>query len=169
MPDKLHPALLAPPGPASKIGIAIVAGTLIVDQATKLIADATLDVNTPIDILPVLGLYLTYNPGIAFSFLRGSNTGLLLAAVIVVTLLVLYFWVKARDGGRVAALGFGLIIGGAVGNIIDRVIYGHVIDFLRLFIGDRTFFIFNLADFALTLGPIVLVIAYLRVPRQKPG
>ncbi|MGD9738855.1 MAG: signal peptidase II [Bauldia sp.] len=162
----VHPALLAPPGPASRTGIIIIASVLIADQIAKWVAQAALDWNTPIDVLPFLGLYLTTNPGIAFSFLRGSNTALLLGAVVVITLLVLFFWARARDGGRLAALGFGLIVGGAVGNIVDRIIYGHVIDFLRLFLGDRTFFVFNLADVALTFGPIILVLAYLRVPRS---
>ena len=61
------------------------------------------------------------------------------------------------------------IIGGAIGNAIDRFAYGHVIDFLYLHIGDRTLFIFNLADVALTLGPMVLIVAYLFLPRRVPG
>lgn len=162
----VHPASLAPPGPASVTGIAIIAAILLVDQLTKWIAQSALDWNTPVDTLPFLGFYLTTNPGIAFSFLRGSNTALLLGVVIVITLFVLFFWARAKDGGRLAAVGFAMIVGGAVGNIIDRLIHGHVIDFLRLFLGDRTFFVFNLADVALTLGPLVLVIAFFRVPRS---
>lgn len=166
-PEQRHPASLSPPGPASRLGLWIVAGVLIVDQISKLVADATLEVNTSIDFLPVLGFYLTYNPGIAFSFLHGSSTTVLLAVVIAVTLVVLVFWIRAKDGGRMATVGFGLIVGGAIGNIVDRIVNGHVVDFLRLFIGDRTFFVFNLADFALSLGPVILVVAYFRVPKAS--
>jgi signal peptidase II len=154
-----------PPGPASRLGLAIIAGTLIVDQITKLVADVTLEQHTIVDILPILGLYLTYNPGIAFSFLTGSDSNLLLGVVIGITLAVLILWVRSNEGGKIAAIGFGLIIGGAIGNIVDRVVQGHVVDFLLLHFGDRDFFIFNLADFALTIGPILLIYAYLFGPR----
>ena len=68
---------------------------------------------------------------------------------------------RNRDGGRIAAAGFALILGGAVGNLIDRLRFGYVIDFLLLHIGDRTLFVFNLADAALTLGPALLLVVYL--------
>ncbi|MCW5695176.1 MAG: signal peptidase II [Bauldia sp.] len=169
MSESPPPRSDAPPGPGSFLGIAIIAAVLIVDQISKVVAEQTLDVDVMIDILPILALYLTYNPGIAFSFLRGADSGWLLGGVIVVTLVVLVFWMRSREGGKLAAVGFGLIVGGAVGNIIDRIAYGHVIDFLLLHIGDRTPFIFNLADVALTLGPIVLIVAYLFMPRRSPA
>ncbi|MCC6734709.1 MAG: signal peptidase II [Bauldia sp.] len=157
---------IVPPGPASRFGISVMAGTLIVDQASKWIAVATIKESAPQAILPILDLYYTENPGIAFSFLRGSSPTLLLLAVVAVTIAILVFWARSRDGGKLAALGFGLIVGGAIGNIVDRLIYGHVIDFLHLHIGDRTLFVFNLADAALTLGPILLVIAFL-LPQRR--
>jgi signal peptidase II len=159
---------VAPPGPASRFGIAVIAGTLIVDQVSKWIAVATIKEAAPKAILPILDLYYTENPGIAFSFLRGSNPTLLLLAVVAVTIAMLVFWARSREGGKLAALGFGLIVGGAIGNIVDRLVYGHVIDFLHLHIGDRTLFVFNLADTALTLGPILLVIAFL-FPQRRAG
>ena len=154
-----------PPGPASRLGILVLASALIIDQATKWIAEAVLEPGVPVDILPILSFHLTYNPGIAFSFLTGSDSGFLLTAVIMVTLVVLILWVRAKEGGKLATIGFGLIVGGAIGNIVDRMIHGHVVDFLRLYVGDRDLFIFNLADFALTLGPILLIIAFLWGPR----
>ncbi|MHA1559747.1 MAG: signal peptidase II [Alphaproteobacteria bacterium] len=156
-----------PPGPTSRLGIWVLAATLAVDQATKWIADASLELNMPADILPILALHLTYNPGIAFSFFTGANSSVLLAAVVVVTLVVLVLWARASEGGRLATVGFALIVGGALGNIVDRLIYGHVIDFLRLHVEDRDLFVFNLADFALTLGPIILVAAFIWGPRPK--
>ena len=156
-----------PPGPGSRLGILVLAATLAVDQATKWIADASLELNVPTDILPILALHLTYNPGIAFSFFTGASSGVLLAAVSVVTLVVLVLWARANEGGRLATVGFALIVGGALGNIIDRLVYGHVVDFLWLHLGDRGLFVFNLADFALTLGPIILIAAFIWGPRPK--
>ena len=164
--DTQDQAPAAVPGPASRFGVAIIAGTLLVDQATKWIAEAVLEPQTAVTLLPILQLYFTTNTGIAFSFLRGSDSQFLLYAVIAITILVIVFWARSRDGGRLAAAGFGLIVGGAIGNIVDRILYGHVIDFLLLHVGDRVLFVFNLADFALTLGPLLLIIAYLRVPRR---
>lgn len=158
-----------PPGPASRLGIWVMALVLIVDQASKWIAEAALTYDVPVDFLPILALHLTYNPGIAFSFFTGSDSGVLLTAVIMVTLIVLILWTRAKEGGRLATVGFGLIIGGAIGNIVDRIVHGHVVDFLRLHIGDRELFVFNLADFALTLGPVILIIAFLWGPRPKPA
>ncbi len=154
-----------PPGPASRLGVLILAATLIIDQVTKWIAEASLDYDASVDLLPILSFHLTYNPGIAFSFLTGSDSGILLSGVILVTIVVIVLWARANEGGRLATAGFALIVGGAVGNIIDRIMHGHVVDFLRLHLGDRDLFVFNLADFALTLGPILLIIAFIWGPR----
>ncbi|MCW5715450.1 MAG: signal peptidase II [Bauldia sp.] len=167
MTDAPAPARsIVPPGPASRFGITVMAGTLIVDQVSKSIAVATIKESVPRAILPILDLYYTENPGIAFSFLRGSNPTLLLIAVIAVAIAILVFWARSKEGGKLAALGFGFIVGGAIGNIVDRLVYGHVIDFLHLHIGARTLFVFNLADVALTLGPILLVAAFL-LPQRR--
>ena len=159
----------APPGPSSILGITVMALTVIIDQAAKWIAEATLDPATRIEVLPILDLHYTRNTGIAFSFLNGADSNLLLAVVVAITVIVLVFWIRAREGGRLATLGFGLIVGGAVGNIIDRLVNGYVVDFLVLRFGDRDLFVFNLADTALTLGPICLIAAFLFAPRQRPA
>ncbi len=140
--------------------------TLILDQVTKWWAEGSLDATTSTDLLPILALQLTHNPGIAFSFFMGSNSDILLGAVVLITVVVLVLWVRATDGGKLATIGFGLIVGGAIGNIVDRIFHGEVVDFLRLHFGSRDLFVFNLADFALTLGPIILVIAFLWGPRK---
>jgi signal peptidase II len=165
IPDRVRS--IVPPGPASRFGITVIAGTLIVDQIGKWIAIGTLKEAAPKAVLPILDLFYQENPGIAFSFLTGASPTLLLIAVVAVTLAVLFFWARSREGGKLAALGFGLIVGGAVGNIVDRLVYGHVIDFLHLHIGDRTLFVFNLADAALTIGPILLILAFLRPQRRS--
>ena len=77
---------------------------------------------------------------------------------------MLVFWSTAKEGGRWATVGYALIIGGALGNLVDRILHGHVVDFLLLHFGDRTLFVFNLADAALTLGPAMLIVVYLWPP-----
>jgi len=154
-----------PHGPLSLFGATIVVAVIAIDQIAKLIALAHLPLGEPIDLLPILTLYRVENTGIAFSFLSGSGFPLI-ALTVAILVVVLAFWVRATDGGRVAAAGFALILGGAIGNLIDRVRLGSVVDFLLLHFGDRTLFVFNPADAALTLGPLLLIVIYLN-PAKK--
>jgi signal peptidase II len=149
-----------PDGPLSALGLGIVIAVVAIDQIAKLIAEARLPLGEAIDILPILTLYRVHNTGIAFSFLAGSGIGLVFLTV-AITVVVIVFWLRSPDGGRLAAIGLALILGGALGNLIDRLRLGFVIDFLLLHFGDRTLFVFNLADAALSLGPVVLLFVYL--------
>lgn len=158
-----------PPGPLSWLGIAVVLATVVVDQASKQWAEASLPTGEAIDLLPILTLYRVHNPGIAFSFLAGLGGLPLIAITLGVMAVVLMFWRTAHDGGRWATIGYALIIGGALGNLIDRIVHGHVVDFLLLHVGDRTLFVFNLADAALTLGPAILIVVYLFAGRGTAG
>lgn len=149
-----------PAGPLSAFGLAIVVAVVVVDQVSKAIAESGLVLGEAIEILPILTLYRVYNTGIAFSFLAGLGPSVLIGVTVAVSAIVAIFWARARDGGPIAAAGFALILGGALGNLIDRLRLGYVVDFLLLHVGDRTLFVFNLADAALTLGPALLLLAY---------
>jgi signal peptidase II len=149
-----------PEGPLTFFGAAIVIATVAVDQVAKLVAVAQLPIGSPVELLPILTLYRVENTGIAFSFLSGGGLPLM-ALTLVIAAVVVGFWVRANDGGKIAAAGFALIVGGAVGNLIDRVRLGSVVDFLLLHFGERTLFVFNLADAALTIGPALLIVTYL--------
>lgn len=149
-----------PAGPLSAFGLAIVVAVVVVDQVSKAIAESGLVLGEAIEILPILTLYRVYNTGIAFSFLAGLGPSVLIGVTVAVSAIVVIFWARARDGGPIAAAGFALILGGALGNLIDRLRLGYVVDFLLLHVGDRTLFVFNLADAALTLGPALLLLAY---------
>jgi signal peptidase II len=150
-----------PDRPFSLIGLSVIGLTIAVDQIAKLVAERTLPFEVPIDLLPILSLYRVYNPGIAFSLLSGFGDIGLILLTLAITIVVLVFWQRSEEGGRFAAIGYALIIGGALGNLIDRIAYGHVVDFLYLHLGERSLFVFNLADVALTIGPILLVAIYL--------
>jgi len=157
-----------PAGPLSWLGLAVVVATLAIDQISKQWAEASLALGDPVDLLPILTLYRIHNPGIAFSFLAGLGGLPLIAITVAVIAVVLWFWWTAEDGGRWATVGYALIIGGALGNLVDRVLHGHVVDFLLLHVGDRTLFVFNLADAALTAGPAILIVVYLLAGRKPP-
>ncbi len=154
-----------PDGPLSALGLVIVIAVVVIDQVAKLAASAWLPAGTPIDILPILTLYRVENTGIAFSFLSGSGMPLIVMTLVIIVV-VGGFWVRSTDGGRLAAAGFALIVGGAFGNLIDRVRLGSVVDFLLLHFGERTLFVFNVADVALTLGPALLIVTFLFPARE---
>jgi len=157
----------APDGPLSAIGLAIVGAVVIVDQFTKAVAEARLPLGDAFDILPILSLYRVHNTGIAFSMFAGSGAVLMIALMVAVSAIVIVFWVRAQEGGHIAAIGFALILGGAIGNLIDRLRLGHVIDFLLLHVGGWRLFVFNIADTALTVGPALLLVVYLWPARRE--
>jgi signal peptidase II len=155
-----------PDRPLSAVGLGVIALVLIVDQIAKFLADRYLDYGVAGDLLPILSLYRVHNPGLAFSMLAGFGTLGLIGFTLAITVVVLLFWTRAHDGGRLAAIGYAFIIGGAVGNLIDRIRVGYVIDFLLLHFGEVALFVFNLADTALTIGPLLLILAYVHPPSQ---
>jgi signal peptidase II len=153
-------AARAPDGPLSPLGLATVGLVLAVDQVGKELAEARLPFAEAIPVLPILDLFRVHNTGIAFSLLAAYGGLALIGLTLAISVGVLIFWWRAEEGGRLATIGYGLNLGGAIGNLGDRVFRGHVVDFLLLHLGDWTLFVFNLADAALTLGPIVLLMVY---------
>lgn len=158
----------APPGPLAAYSLLLVAAVVAIDQITKLAAEAYLPLGEAIELLPILTLYRVHNTGIAFSFLAGAGPAALIALMIAVSVIVVVIWARSHDGGRLAATGYALILGGALGNLIDRLRFGHVVDFLLLHFGDRTLFVFNLADVVLTLGPILLLVTFVFPAKAPP-
>lgn len=155
-----------PDSPLSWLGLGIVVLTLVLDQASKAWAERSLTYGEQIDLLPILSLYRVHNSGIAFSLLADFGSLALIVMIVAVTTIVLAMWWRTADGGRLAAIGYALIVGGALGNLIDRLAYGHVVDFLFLHLGPRPLFVFNLADAALTLGPALLILVFLLPGRR---
>ena len=149
-----------PDGPLSALGLLTIGLVLVLDQAAKAIAETLLPPGEAITVLPILDLYRVHNTGIAFSMFADYGGLALIALPVAISIGVLVFWLRAGEGGRLATFGYGLIVGGALGNLGDRIFRGHVVDFLLLHLGDWTLFVFNLADAALTLGPIVLLWVY---------
>lgn len=143
------------------LGLFLALLVLAADQAIKVMIEAELPFQQPVEVLPFFALYYTFNTGVAFSFMNNLSPLALLGLASVVVVIMLVLWWQARHDGLWPALGFGMILGGAIGNMIDRALYGHVIDYVLLYWGDWSFAIFNLADAALTVGVILIIVANL--------
>jgi len=143
---------------------------LLLDQGTKLLADSTMALYEPIVLMPSLALTKAYNTGAAFSFL-GEASGWqrwFFSGLAVVVCGVLLAWLRRLSATeRRTALALSLILGGAVGNLIDRVIYGHVIDFIDVYYKTWHWPTFNIADSAITLGAALLLLDAWLVHRSK--
>jgi len=151
-------------GPLTRFALAVAAATAAVDQAAKLWLLFGLDLPARgiVRLTPFLDLVLTWNTGISYGLFRqqgpfGQGALLALKAAAVV---LLWIWL-ARTSSRLAALSLGLIIGGAIGNAIDRLAYGAVADFVLFHVTTATFsfnwYVFNLADVAIVAGVIGLL------------
>jgi len=147
--------------------LAVVA--IALDQWIKYLVETGLDMHQPVDILPFLALFRTYNTGIAFSMLDSfGDTGLIAVSVVVVAF-VLYLAAKTAPGQVLARIGFALIVGGALGNLIDRAAYGHVIDYILFHTPVWSFAVFNLADAFITVGAVMVVFdEFIAWRKQQP-
>lgn len=136
-----------------RFGLPIVAVILILDQASKWLMLAVMTPPRVIEITGFFNLVLAWNTGVSFSaFAGGGDLGrwLLVAVALAISTFVL-IWM-GRTERRLLIAGFGAIVGGALGNVIDRVIHGAVVDFLDFHLAGWHWPAFNLADSAITLG-----------------
>ena len=154
---------MKPPAVGGVVALAVV----LVDQIVKagvLAYFAESDVE-PAPLTPFLDLALRWNRGISFSlFARDSAAGQIALAVLTLAVTgVLILWLF-RSRSALPAVGLGLIIGGALGNAIDRVAHGAVVDYLDLHGFGRHFFVFNAADAAINIGVALLILDLLLAP-----
>ena len=153
---------------ASPVGrwIALAIAVLVADQVAKTAVLATFAPGEELPLLPFLSLVLTFNRGAAFSFLAGADGWQRwFFAAIAVAAAVFIVWLLRRGGSRVYCLGLALILGGAVGNLIDRLWLGQVVDFVLLHWRGWTYPAFNVADSAITVGAILLILDSFRQRR----
>lgn len=151
-------------------GLLLALAVVGLDQLTKVLAVRLLQPGSRIPVIAdFFDLTLIYNTGAAFSFLAGASgwQRWFFVAIGVVAALFLVFLLARHSGQRLFALGVALILGGAVGNVIDRIHIGKVVDFL-LFYHDRYYWpAFNIADSAITLGVALLIIDEFRRVRRS--
>jgi signal peptidase II len=155
------------------LGLALI--VIVLDQFTKYLATAYLDFGRPVPLVPLLNLALAYNEGAAFSFL--SNSGgwqrWFFALLSTLVSIALVFWLsRLPKGEKWTGIALSLVLGGAVGNLIDRLAYGHVIDFIDFYYATAGkciplfqhatletchFPTFNVADSGITVGAAILI------------
>jgi len=154
-------AMKPAPGYRHAIWFSLAAGIVMLDQATKWLVVDALDLYQRIPVLPVFDLVRLHNTGAAFSFLADASgwQNWLFTGVAVIVSIGIVWWLITLpgEGRRVLGLGLALVLGGAVGNIIDRALYGYVIDFLLLHYHDWSYPAFNIADSAITCGVILIL------------
>ena len=144
------------------LGVAVI--VILFDQLTKIAVAKVFAYGSSHAIAPFFNLVLVYNRGAAFSFLamaggwqRWAFTALGVAAAVLISYLL-----KRHGNQKMFCTALALIMGGAIGNVIDRLMYGHVIDFLDFHVGAWHWPAFNLADSAITVGAALLVFDELR-------
>ncbi|MDH3287142.1 MAG: signal peptidase II [Betaproteobacteria bacterium] len=142
---------------------------VVIDQVTKFVVVQRLAANQAVEVTSFFNLVLVYNPGAAFSFLAdgsGWQRGLF-ATIAVVASVWIFYLLRKYPHQRLFALALALILAGALGNLIDRIALGAVIDFLDFHAFGYHWPAFNVADSAITCGAVLLVCDALR-PRSKP-
>src|ERR1700760_991197 len=150
--------------PAWRLGVIAAAITLVLDQASEVWLVRVFDIahRGTVKLTPFFDLVLAWNQGISFGWFQndGPTAQIVLMAIKAAAVVVLGVWM-ARSHSLLATLALGLIIGGAIGNGIDRLVYGAVVDFalFHVRIGEKTFnwYVFNLADVAIVAGVIGLL------------
>jgi signal peptidase II len=151
------------------LGYGIALLVFIIDQLSKywIVNIVRLPEVGSIDVLPFFRLTFVGNVGVSMGmFTAQSDAGRwLLVAVTATIASVVAVWI-AREKQRLDVVALGLVLGGAVGNIVDRVRFGYVVDFLHFFWGDRSFWVFNIADAAITCGVLLLLLRAFMTPEK---
>lgn len=143
---------------------------IVLDLGTKFWASSVLFYNRPVEILPVFDLRLLHNTGAAFSFLAsadGWQRWLFAVIALVVSGFILRWLRETPKTARVLAGAYSLILGGALGNLFDRIVHGYVVDFISLHYAGWYFPAFNIADMAITCGAALLIFDMLFLAKKR--
>lgn len=141
--------------------LALSIAVIILDQASKYWVESILTPYRPMPVIPMLNLTLAYNTGAAFSFLSGAggwHRWFFAGFSLVVSIILLIWLWRTPSEDRLQSLGVSLILGGAVGNLIDRSLNGYVVDFIDVYYNYHHFATFNLADSAICIGAVALIL-----------
>jgi signal peptidase II len=134
---------------------------IALDQFTKYLASSYLAYQQPVSVIPFFDLTLMYNRGAAFSFLSsaGGWQRWFFTAMALFVSVAIVFWIKRLESSqRWLAAALALVLGGALGNVWDRIVLGHVVDFIDLYYAQWHWPAFNLADSAIFIGAVILVV-----------
>lgn len=147
--------------------VCLIVTALILDQIVKILVETYLPLQEMVPVAPFLALYRTYNLGVAFSMLADMEGWFIVTMRLVIVGFVLWLWRKTDADRTFAHLGFALIIAGAAGNIFDRFLYGHVIDYILFHTQTWSFAVFNLADSFITIGAGCVILDEILHARTK--
>ncbi len=151
---------------------ALVYAALVVvcDQVSKYLVRHNLDLHATVSVVGDF-FRLTYveNSGIVFGIKVGGALPLFTVLSLAATILILYYFYRERTNHLGIRISLALVLGGAIGNLIDRIVFGQVVDFLDFGLGKYRFFVFNVADSAVTIGVILflLLTTFIHPQRQK--
>lgn len=143
---------------------------VVLDLATKYLATWNLEYAVPVAVIPDLfNFTLLHNTGAAFSFLADASgwQRWFFAALAIGVSVFLVKWLQTLKGDRWLAVSLTLVLGGALGNLYDRIVHGYVVDFLDFYWQNQHFPAFNIADSAITIGAIMMAIDIFRKPASS--
>ena len=133
---------------------------VVLDQLSKLLAESYLAYAQPVELIPFLNLTLAYNTGAAFSFLHdagGWQHLFFIVIAVAMSFIILFILFRTPRKDVQMSISLWLILGGAIGNLIDRVRIHKVVDFIDFYVGQWHFATFNVADAAITIGAVLLI------------
>lgn len=146
------------------------AGIIIFDQISKQLASASLNLHDPVNVLPFFNFTLMHNQGAAFSFLSqaGGWQRWFFTIIALVVTVVIVQWIRRLPPTETwMAVALSLIAGGALGNVWDRIQFGYVVDFIDVYYGTWHWPTFNIADSAITIGAVMLIVEGLKGGRKS--
>jgi signal peptidase II len=153
-----------------RLGLLVALIVLVLDQATKLALLATdIRLTYPWPLLPFIDVTVVWNRGISYGLFQqdGEAGRWALTAFKLLAAVFLAFWLRKSEG-RLEAIGIGMIIGGALGNAIDRILHGAVFDFIHFHVGDFSWYVFNIADAAIVVGVALMLLGQVLSGRAAP-
>jgi len=145
---------------------------VVLDQASKLAIDSHMPLFQSIPVLPYFNLTYVHNTGAAFSFLSeagGWQRWFFAGLAALISMMIAVWLTRLQKHEVLLSVALSLILGGAIGNLIDRLAYGYVIDFLDVYVGNWHWPAFNVADSAITLGVALMLVESLGLVRGKEG
>ena len=144
---------------------------VVLDQVSKWVMVSWLSLYETVAVFPYFNLTMAHNKGAAFSFLAGAGGWQRWFFIVLTTVIstVLFIWLKKLSTqAKLEAISISLILGGAIGNVIDRIYFGYVIDFLDVYVGSYHWPAFNIADSAICIGAALLIIdSFISKPEQE--
>lgn len=144
---------------------------IVLDQLTKVVMSNWLELYQTVAVMPYFNFTLAHNSGAAFSFLSGAGgwqRWFFIALALLVSVVLTVWLSRLKAAEKVEAIAISLIIGGAVGNVLDRFLYGYVIDFIDVYVGSYHWPAFNIADAAICIGAVLLILdSFKKTAEQK--